>query len=61
MGNREFVLSPIPESDVQTMLADAEKRNYCVAVCGKKEVIIHNYKKSFYRCICKRIRRKQCR
>lgn len=45
MGNREFVLSPIPETDVQTMLADAEKRNYCVAVCGKKEVIIHNYKK----------------
>ena len=25
MGNREFVLSPIPKSDVQTMLADAEK------------------------------------
>lgn len=48
MGNREFVLSPIPESDVQTMLADAEKRNYCVAVCGKKEVIIHNYKKVNY-------------
>ncbi len=47
MGNREFVLSPIPESDVQTMLADAEKRIYCVAVCGKKEVIIHNYKKVF--------------
>lgn len=47
MGNQDFVLSPIPDADVQTMIADAEHRDYCVLVCGKQEVVIHNYKKIF--------------
>ena len=47
MGNREFLLSPIPDNDVKTMIDDAGKRDYCVAICGKREVIIYNYEKVF--------------
>ncbi|GAB6959060.1 Cof-type HAD-IIB family hydrolase [Prevotella aurantiaca JCM 15754] len=47
MGIQEFVCTPIPEADVQTMITDAERRDYCLLACGKRQVVIHNYKKVF--------------
>ena len=47
VGERDLMLNTIPQTDVETMLKDAKKRDYCVLVCGKREVIIYNYKKIF--------------
>lgn len=47
IGNDEIATTPLPAADVIRMVDDATRRDYCVIVCGKNQVAIHNYKPIF--------------
>lgn len=47
IGNDEIATTPLPAADVMRMVDDATRRDYCVIVCGKNQVAIHNYKPIF--------------
>lgn len=47
VGEQDVLQMPIPTSDVETLLSDAVRKDYCVLVCGKKRVALFNEKQVF--------------
>ncbi len=46
--NSEIIfMSQLPKEDVFTMMQDATKHNYTLAICGREKVAVHNYTDAF--------------
>lgn len=47
IGDTDINCDAIPQGDVQAMLNDAHRKDYCVLVCGKRDIVLYNYNEVF--------------